>query len=67
MNKQTEFYQSKLDYEMDPSDLFNALERGHDFVPVDARQSYGFLKEHIPGAINLPHREMNENSTKDLD
>ena len=67
MEKQIEFYQNKLDFEMDPSDLFNALEKGESIVPLDTRQSFGFNKDHIPGAINIPHRTMDENSTNLLD
>jgi rhodanese-related sulfurtransferase len=67
MEKQIEFYQYKLDFEMDPSDLYKALENGESVVPLDTRQSFGFDKEHIPGAINIPHRTMDENSTKLLD
>ncbi|UII32121.1 rhodanese-like domain-containing protein [Fulvivirga ulvae] len=67
MNKQIEFYESKLAYEMDPSDLFDALENMEDVVVIDARQSFGYEKEHIPGAINIPHREMSEGTTKHLD
>jgi rhodanese-related sulfurtransferase len=67
MNQQIEFYQNKLDYEMDPSDLFHALENGEDVVPIDTRTSSGYLNEHIPGAMNIPHREMNERTTGHLD
>lgn len=67
MNKQIEFYQSKLDFEMDPSDLFTAIEKGEKVLPVDTRQPFGYDKEHIPGAINLPHRQMDENTTRHLD
>jgi rhodanese-related sulfurtransferase len=67
MDKQIEFYQNKLDFEMDPSDLFNALENGENVIPLDTRQQFGFEKEHIPGAINIPHRNMDENSTSHLD
>ena len=67
MEKQIEFYQSKLEFEMDPSDLFTALENGEKVLPVDTRQPFGYDKEHIPGAINLPHRQMNENTTRHLD
>jgi rhodanese-related sulfurtransferase len=67
MNKQIEYYQSKLEFEMDPCDLFRAMENGEDFVPVDTRKSKAFEKEHIPAAINLPHRELDEKSTKGLD
>lgn len=67
MNKQIEFYLNKLEFEIDPSDLFHALENGDSMVPLDTRQPFGFEKEHIPNAINIPHREMNENSTSHLD
>jgi rhodanese-related sulfurtransferase len=67
MNKQIEYYQNKLDYEMDPWDLFTALEKGEAIIPLDARKESSYLKEHIPGAICLPHGEMDEKSTKKLD
>ena|ERR1035437_8466025 len=67
MNKQIEYYQNKLDYEWDSYDLFHALEKEEDVVALDARQRATFEKEHIPGAINTPHREMNEESTRNLD
>lgn len=67
MQKQIEFYERKLAYEMDPSDLFHALENSQSIVVVDTRQSFGYEKEHIPTAINLPHREMDEETTKHLD
>ena len=67
MDKQIEYYQNKLDYEMDPSDLFDAIEKGEEVVPLDARQSFGYEKEHIPNAVNIPHREMSPDTTKHLD
>jgi rhodanese-related sulfurtransferase len=67
MNKQVEYYQNKLDFEMDPWDLFTAMENGEEIIPLDTRKSAAYEKEHIPGAISLPHREMNENSTGRLD
>ncbi|AWM15314.1 rhodanese [Flavobacterium sediminis] len=67
MKKQIEFYENKLAYEMDPSDLYDALENGTEHIVVDARQAFGYKKEHIPTAINLPHREMTEETTKHLD
>ena len=67
MMEQIKFYENKLAYEMDPADLFDALEKGEKVVPIDARKAFGYEKEHIPGAINLPHRNMNAETTKDLD
>ncbi|NAS14431.1 rhodanese-like domain-containing protein [Poritiphilus flavus] len=67
MQKQIEFYENKLSYEMDPSDLWDALENNEKVVALDTRQAFGYEKEHIPTAINIPHREMKEESTKHLD
>lgn len=67
MNAQIKHYENKLAFEMDPSDLFEAFNNGEKVIAVDARKSFGYESEHIPMAINLPHREMNEESTKHLD
>jgi rhodanese-related sulfurtransferase len=67
MNKQTEYFQNKIDFELDPCDLFNAFENGEGYIAVDTRKPAAFEKEHIPGSINLPHREMNEETTRALD
>ena len=67
MQKQIEFYQNKLTYEMDPSDLWDALEKNENIVVLDVRKDFGFQREHIPTAINFPHKEMNEESTMHLD
>lgn len=67
MTEQIKFYENKLAYEMDPADLFEALENGEKVIAIDARKSFGYEQEHIPGAINLPHRDMNAETTKGLD
>lgn len=67
MNTQLQHYENKLAFEMDPSDLFDALNRGEKIIPVDARKPFGYDAEHIPGAINIPHREMTAEHTKHLD
>ncbi|WP_062053138.1 rhodanese-like domain-containing protein [Aquimarina longa] len=67
MQKQIEFYENKLAYEMDPSDLYDALQKNMNYSVIDTRQPFGFKKEHIPTAINLPHREMTAENTKHLD
>ena len=63
---QINYYQNKLAYEMDPSDLFEALESNSSIVVIDARKTMAFEKERIPGSINFPHREMNQESTSKL-
>lgn len=66
MNEQIKFYENKLAYEIDASDLYAGFENSTDFIALDTRQAFGFDKEHIPTAINIPYREMNEETTKHL-
>ncbi len=67
MKNQIEHYEDKLAFEMDPSDLFDAFETSAEFVALDARKPFAYKNEHIPLAINIPHREMTAESTKHLD
>ncbi|HJY14109.1 MAG TPA: rhodanese-like domain-containing protein [Flavobacterium sp.] len=67
MDAQIKHYENKLAFEMDPSDLFDALNNGEKVVVIDARKAFGYEAEHIPTAINIPHREMTIESTKHLD
>jgi len=67
MKDQIKHYEDKLAYEMDPSDLFDALNNGENIVVLDARKAFGYEAEHIPTAINIPHREMTVENTQHLD
>lgn len=67
MKDQINFYENKLRFEIDPADLHEALNNNQAIVVVDARKPAGYQKEHIPGAINLPHAQMNTETTKDWD
>lgn len=67
MKNQIQFYENKLAYEMDASDLYTGFETSTELIAVDTRQAFGYEREHIPTAINLPHREMTAESTKHLD
>jgi rhodanese-related sulfurtransferase len=67
MNGQQSFYQQKLQFEIDSWDLSVVLSSGSKILVVDARSVEAFQKEHIPGAINIPHRTMAESSTAHLD
>lgn len=67
MNTQIKHYQDKLSYEIDSSDLFEAIQKGENVVVIDARKAFAYNNEHIPQAINIPHRDMNESTTKHLD
>ena len=65
--EQMTHYQSKLAFEMDSWDLHVALSNNEALVVVDGRSEAAFAKEHIPGAINLPHRGISTLSTETLD
>ena len=67
MTTQENHYQEKLNYEIDSADLYSGLESGTGIIVVDARKSFAFDEEHIPEAINLPHREMNNQTTSHMD
>ena len=67
MNDPLKHYSQKLDYETDSSDLRAALEAGDRITIIDARSPEAYKHEHIPGAINLPHRTMSAETTRHLD
>jgi rhodanese-related sulfurtransferase len=51
----------------DPSDVHAGIESGqHDFVILDARSPREFERGHVPGAINIPHRQLDARSTARL-
>lgn len=64
---QIEFYRAKLAYEIDSWDLSEALNNGNPVIVVDARSIESFHAEHIPSAINIPHRSLSEATTSHLD
>jgi len=64
---QIRHYEDKLAFEIDSWDLAVALEAGERVVVVDARSPEAFRREHIPGAISLPHRTMSPATTAALD
>jgi rhodanese-related sulfurtransferase len=65
--EQLAFYQHKLAYETDSWDLYVALQEGQQVVVVDGRNREAFAKEHIPGAINIPHRTISQEALAGLD
>ncbi len=48
-------------------DLKVALEAGENLVVIDARSPEAYAAEHIPGAVNLPHRAMSGATTAGFD
>lgn len=66
MDDQLQHYEKKLAYEIDSADLQSALTAGKNILLVDARSASAYQAEHLPGAINIPHRSMSEESTRHL-
>lgn len=60
-------YRDKLAFETDAWDLNEMLRENANVVVIDARSAAAYAQEHIPGAVNFPHRKMNHESTHDLD
>jgi rhodanese-related sulfurtransferase len=67
MNEAVNHFRSKLSFETDAWDLNELVRSGANVVIVDARSEANYAQEHIPNAINFPHRRMNADSTKHLD
>ncbi|WP_419949111.1 rhodanese-like domain-containing protein [Candidatus Palauibacter sp.] len=64
---QMDHYKQKLAFETDSWDLYEMLGRDEPVVVVDGRSAEAYAHEHIPGAVNLPHREITAESTASLD
>lgn len=60
-------FRSKLAFETDPWDVKTDMERGRaDFLVVDTRSREDYEARHIAGAVSLPHRTMNAETTARL-
>jgi len=52
-------FAARLSLETDCSDVEAAMREGKmDFVLLDVRGPISYAKAHVPGAINLPHRQI---------
>ena len=67
MGDQVHYYTAKLQYEIDPWDLNEALGRGDKIPLVDTRSPQAYGSSHIPGAVNIPHRTISGATTAHLD
>lgn len=53
-------FASRLSFETDCSDVFHSQQAGEvDYVLVDVRGEQAFATGHVPGAINIPTRQIN--------
>lgn len=67
MQAHLQHYLDKLAYEIDSWDLSVALRSNERVIVIDARAPEAYAVEHIPGAINVPHRTMSDESVARLD
>lgn len=58
-----DYFAAKLACETDPADVWADLATGRTgFVVVDTRGDDAYARGHVPGAIRLPHAEIDERS-----
>ena len=67
MDEQLRHYERKLAFETDSWDLKTALESGERILVIDTRSPAAYRREHIPGALNIPHGKMTAATTQHLD
>ena len=60
-------FRDKLAFETDAWDLNEMIRKGANVVVIDARTEAAYAQEHIPQALNLPHRKMDVESTRQFD
>lgn len=62
-------FAAELAFDTDPDDLARDLEAGNHegYVVVESRAPEAFESLRIPGAINLPYRDLTEKRVADLD
>ena len=67
MTEQIRHYESRLSFQWDSADLAQKLEEDPKVVVIDTRKAFAYEEEHIPSAISFPHRNMDADTTSNLD
>lgn len=63
-----EHFLARLAFETDPADVHLDLERSPDRIQViDVRSAEAYEACHVPGAINLPHRGIDDDAVATLE
>ena len=55
LHKAKSFFESRLEFVRGPFELKHMIEEGEKLNIIDVRSPEDYAKEHIPGAVNLPH------------
>ncbi len=63
--EQIAHYKHKLQYEIDSWDLHQSIQNKEPIVIIDARSFEAYKNEHIPAAINFPHRSITKESAEE--
>lgn len=58
-----QYFEQKLEFEIDASDLHKLVDAGEDVVVIDMRSADLYEAQHILGSINLPHATIDRAST----
>lgn len=67
MEDQLKHYQNKLAYEIDSWDLKVLIDNKENVIVIDARSAEAYEICHIPDAVNIPHRTMDDETTSMID
>lgn len=62
-----DYFAAKLALETDASDVYAAQKAGERFVLVDVRGDDAWAQGRISGALHMPHAEIADRATKELD
>lgn len=60
-------FENKLKFETDSWDVKAAMDNQEKMLVIDVRTKEAYENEHIPQAINLHHKAIDETSTENLD
>lgn len=66
MIDRTDFYEAKLTYETDSSDVHAALEAGENLVVVDVRSDEAWAQGRVAGAVHMHYSEIASRAPREI-
>ncbi|CCH48026.1 rhodanese-like domain-containing protein [Pseudodesulfovibrio piezophilus] len=66
MLERIKHFEDKIHYELDSWDHDEALKSDEKVTVTDTRSAAAYVKGYIPGALTLPHRDMNNKTNAEL-